>query len=155
SLFYDLVEAFHFRLIARHRISTVPRREQFEMGELAEHWADIGELEHQPLHHFVFFGHVLRQEFSALLGKIHQDRAGFEHGIRLATRPLVIDDSGNFRVRIDLDEIRIVLLALPYIDEMLLVGQLRLFEHDVDFLYVRAGQGIKIDHWHYPQNSTG
>ncbi|MGB6654458.1 MAG: hypothetical protein WBE64_20160, partial [Xanthobacteraceae bacterium] len=26
------------------------------------------------------------------------------------------------------------------------VGELGLFEHDVDFLHVRAGQGIKIDH---------
>jgi hypothetical protein len=30
---------------------------------------------------------------------------------------------------------------------MLLVGQLRFFEHDVDFLYVGTGQCIKIDHW--------
>jgi hypothetical protein len=29
---------------------------------------------------------------------------------------------------------------------MLLIGQLGFFEHDVDFLHVRAGQGIKIDH---------
>jgi hypothetical protein len=29
---------------------------------------------------------------------------------------------------------------------MLLVGQLRLFEHDVDFLHVRAGQRIQVDH---------
>jgi hypothetical protein len=29
---------------------------------------------------------------------------------------------------------------------MLLVRQLRLFEHDVDFLHVRAGQRIKVDH---------
>src|SRR3984885_5850191 len=39
-----------------------------------------------------------------------------------------------------------VLLAFPHVDEMLLVGQLRLFQHDVDFLHVRAGQRIQVDH---------
>jgi hypothetical protein len=29
---------------------------------------------------------------------------------------------------------------------MLLIRELGFFEHDVDFLHVRAGQGIKIDH---------
>src|SRR4029077_4272398 len=32
------------------------------------------------------------------------------------------------------------------VDEMLLVGQLGLFEHDVDFLHVRAGPRIQVDH---------
>jgi len=39
-----------------------------------------------------------------------------------------------------------VLLAFPYIDEMLFVRQLRLFEHDVDFLNVGTSQRIKVDH---------
>jgi hypothetical protein len=42
------------------------------------------------------------------------------------------------------------LLALPHIDEVLLVRKLRLFEHDVDFLHVRAGQRIKINHVGFP-----
>ncbi len=144
----NLVKPFHFGLIARHRIGMilVLGREQLEVRELTEHRPDIGQLKHQPLQHFVFLRHVLGQEFSGLLGKIHQDRARFEHGVRLAAGAFVIDDRRNFRVRIDLDEIRIVLLALPYIDEMLFVRQLGLFEHEVDFLNVGTGQRIKVDH---------
>src|ERR1700722_19100762 len=116
------------------------------MGELAEQRADAGDLEHQPLHDVISLRHVGRPESSGLLAEIHQDRAGLEHGIGLAARAIAVDDHGNFRVRIDLDEIGSVLLALPHIDEMLLVGQLGLLEHNVDLLHVRAGQRIKVDH---------
>jgi len=98
------------------------------------------------LQHVVFSSHIGGQEFSRFLGEVHQDRAGLENGDRLAAGTFVVDDGGDFRVRIDLDEIRVVLIALPHIDEMLLVGQFGLFQHDVDFLHVRAGQRIKIDH---------
>jgi hypothetical protein len=29
---------------------------------------------------------------------------------------------------------------------VLLIGQFRLFEHNVDFLHIRTGQSIKVDH---------
>ena len=108
--------------------------------------ADAGGLEEQPLQHVVFLRHVLGQEFAGFLGEVHEDRARLDHRIGLAARAFVVDDRWNFRVRIDLDEIGAVLVALPHVNEVLLVGQLRFLEHDVDFLHVRAGQCIKVDH---------
>ena len=58
----------------------------------------------------------------------------------------MIDDGGNFRVRIDLNELGAILIALPNVNEMFLGRQARFFEHYVDFLHVRASQCVEIDH---------
>ena len=58
----------------------------------------------------------------------------------------MIDDCRNFRVWIDLNELGTILIPLPNFDEMIFLRQVRLFEHDIDFLYVRAGQCVEIDH---------
>ena len=41
----------------------------------------------------------------------------------------MIDDRGNFRVWIDLNELGPTLIPFPNVDEMLLIRQVRLFEH--------------------------
>jgi len=38
------------------------------------------------------------------------------------------------------------LVALPHVDQLAVVGQLALLEHDEDFLHVRRGQRVEVDH---------
>src|SRR5882672_12903453 len=58
----------------------------------------------------------------------------------------MVDDRRDLAVRVDLEKFRLVIVALPDVDEDLLIGQPGLLEHDVDFLYVRTGQRIKVNH---------
>src|SRR5262245_7597671 len=145
-LLQHLVEPLQLRGVACLPVLAAGRREHLEMSPLAEHRADARHLDHQPLDDLVFFRGILRQELPGLLGKVEQDRARLEHRVWLSARALVIDDGGNLVVRIDLQELGLVLLARPDVDEVLLVGQPGLFEHDVDLLHVRAGQCVEIDH---------
>jgi len=82
----------------------------------------------------------------AVSGEVEQDRAGLDHGVRLAARPVVINDDRDLVVGVDLGKFRLVLIALPDVDEVFLVGQPAFLEHDVDFLHVGAGERVKIDH---------
>src|SRR5580704_13444246 len=145
-LLQKLVETLNLRCIAPHGIIVALRREQLEMRPLAEHRPYPGELNEQPLDHLIFFGHVLGQELARLVREIKQNGAGFEDGERPAARPLVIDDDRDLAVRIELEELRLELIALPHVHEMLLVRQGAFLEHDVDLLHVRTCQSVEIDH---------
>src|SRR5581483_4311125 len=107
---------------------------------------DAGELDHQPLDDLVALGHVGGQEAAGFFGEIKQDRARLEHRIGLSAGALVVDDDGNLAVRIELFELRLVLLALPHVDGLDGVGEAKLLEQDEDLLHVRTGEGVKVDH---------
>src|SRR5436305_13235510 len=54
------------------------------MAALAELWALIGHLPHDPLVHLVLAAQILRPEAPRLLGDVHHDRARLEHRDRRA-----------------------------------------------------------------------
>ncbi len=105
ALLEQLIEPLQFRGVAGHRIVAAGlRREQLEMGPLAEHRSDAGELDHQPLDHLVFPGGVGGQKLSGLLGEIEQDRTRLDHRVWPAAGTVMIDDGRDLAVRIDAGE---------------------------------------------------
>ena len=116
------------------------------MHHLAEHRADSGHLGHQPLDGIVFGSSVGRQQLAGFLGQIQQDRAGFEAGIRLAARPIRIDDDGDFGVRIQRQKFGVELLAGKHIDRRDGKLQAEFFQRDVDFDDVGAAHAIQGNH---------
>ena len=117
------------------------------MREVAERRPHIRDLDHQPLDHVVLPRRVPGHELAGLLGEIHQDRAGFEHRVRLATRPVLIDDHRNLLVRIELLEVgRECCRARPDVDRLEIIRQPALLEHDENLLHVGAGQSVEVDH---------
>ena len=69
--------------------------------------ADTCSNEHQPGIHFTACGQAVgRQEFPGLFGQIKQ------HGVAVEHDGIAIHQSGSLGVRVDLEERRIVLLAL-------------------------------------------
>ena len=96
------------------------------MHRLAEHRADARHLDHHPLDDIVALAGVLGQELAGLFGEVEQDRPELDHGVGLPARTVMIDDRWNLGVRIDLQELRAELLALPDVDELGVIGQARL-----------------------------
>jgi hypothetical protein len=58
----------------------------------------------------------------------------------------VVDNDGDFLVRIELLEIGRMVRGSPDIDGLEIVLEPALLEHDENFLHVRAGQSIEVDH---------
>ena len=75
-----------------------------EMVHLTEDRSDTPHLKHQPLDDLVAGRQFRRHELSRLLGQIHEDGTGLEHGIRLTVGTVLIDDGRDLGVRIDGDE---------------------------------------------------
>ncbi len=145
-LLVEIVELDRLGAIATLAVVIAARREAAEMHVLAEHRPDGGDLHHQPLHDVVALDRIVRDELAGLLGKIEQNRARFDHRIGRAAGAFAVDDRRDFLQRIDLGEFRRELVALPHVDDLGVVGQFALLEHDEDLLHVRRGQRVEVDH---------
>jgi len=78
---------------------------------LTEHRADMPHLEHQPLQSVVALARILGQELFGFLREIEQNRIGFHHGVRAATRPFGIHDCRDLVVRAQFQVLRAELFA--------------------------------------------
>ena len=82
---------------------------------------------------------------AGLVREILQDRPGLEQRQRLAAGPVRIEDGRNLAVRIQRQEFRRLLVVLVEVDQMHLVGQSDLFQHDRDLDAVRRRQRIELE----------
>ena len=98
----DAEETLHLRAKAFERalVFNLAAGEFVEEAKLSEHRPNEGHLEEDPLNRLVARNRIRRQELTGLLGKIEQDRSGFEEAHRPPARPIGIDDRGNLSVRI-------------------------------------------------------
>src|SRR6185312_10618516 len=131
--------------VERTLVLDLPAGEFVEKADLAEHRADRGHLEEQPLDRLVAPRGISGDELARLLGEIEEDRARFEQEQRLASRARGIDDRWDLAIRIERQELGRLLVALAEVDEMRLVGKADFLEHDRDLDPVRRRQGIKLE----------
>ena len=97
-----------------------------------------------------FAAGVLWQQLAGLLRQIKQDRAGLEHGVRLAVRSLRIDDDRHLGVRVQLQERVVELLAGEHIHRLHRVGQRQFLQRDIDLDDVGASHPVQGYHREYP-----
>src|SRR6185503_13826312 len=142
----DAVQAVGLVLVAVHGVLDLLRRVAEEVVRLAEHRADMAHLRHHPLHHLPALAQVLRQEFACLRGEVEQHRARLGERERLAARAVRVDHRRDLVVRRHLEEVRLELVAGADIDRMHVVLEAGLLQHDVDFVSVRRGPGVEVDH---------
>ena len=116
-----------------------------EKADLPEHRPDPAHLEVQPLDGLLSPRRIGWQKLAGLLGEILQDRAGLEQRQRLAAGPVRIEDGRDLAVRIQRQEFRRLLVVLVEVDQMHLVGQSDLFQHDRDLDAVRRRQRIELE----------
>src|SRR6185312_16256653 len=86
------------------------RRVGVEMSKAAAEIRRASHLPEQPGQTFGSLRRLLRHESTELLGKVEQDRAGFEHADRLLSA--AIHERGNLRVRVHGDEAAAELFTL-------------------------------------------
>jgi hypothetical protein len=67
---------------------------------------------------------------------------------------LLIDDRGDFAVRVDGHELGLELISLADIDGMRNIGQRALFEHDGDLAAVGRRPGVQVDQDSLPGKSV-
>ena len=84
------------------------------------------------------------QQLAGLLREILQDRAGLEQRQRLAARTIGIEDRRDFAVRIEREEFRRLLVVLVEVDQVQLVRQPDLLQHDRHLDAVRRRQRIEL-----------
>lgn len=111
---------------------------------LAEHRADRGDLQRQPLQHLVTGAGVLRDELAGLFGEILQDRAGFPEAQRLSAGTMRIDDRGNLPVRIEREEFRRPALVLSDVHRVRFIRQPHLLKRDRDLHAIRRRKRIEL-----------
>src|SRR6185437_13981286 len=85
-----------------------------------------------------------RRQLAGLVGEIDQDGAALEEAHRLAAGTVGIDDRRDLAVRIERHELRRLVLVLADVDEMRLVGQADLLEHDRHLHPVRRRQAVEL-----------
>ena len=85
------------------------------------------------------------EQLAGLLGEIEQDRAGFEQAERLAAGAVGIEDRRDLAVRIERQEFRRLLVVLAEVDQMRLVGQPGLLQHDRHLHAVGRRQRIELE----------
>ena len=127
--------------VAVDGVGQLLRRVVAEVHRLAGIGADAGRHEEHPRQQLAarLVG-LRRQELAGLLGEIEQDRARIEHD------GVAIDDGRHLGVRIDLEEFRLVLVALAGVDRNRFVRQAGLFEKQRDLGRVRRGGVIELQH---------
>jgi hypothetical protein len=115
------------------------------MHRLARIGADAGGHEHQPGQHLPAIGRGIgRQELAGLLGEVEQDRVAVEHD------HAVIVDRRHLGVRIDLEKLRLELVALAGIDRHQLEGQAGFLEKQRHLGGVRRRVEVKFEHQKSP-----
>ena len=113
---------------------------------MAEHRTRAAHLKHQPLDHEVARRRLSRHQHPRLLGQMHENGARFEHRVRGAARPVMIDNRRNLVVGTDLHVLGLVLIARAHINTVHPIRELYLLEHDGGLTTVRRAKGVKIDH---------
>src|SRR5438270_295780 len=107
------------------------------MAALAELWALIGHLPHDPLGHFVFAAQILRPEAPRLLGDVHHDRARLAHRDRRAAALWsMIDHRRHAVLRVHLQKFGRELIAALDVAGDDLVLKPAFLQQDGDFLAV-------------------
>src|SRR5262249_27492819 len=119
--------------------------ESMEIADLAEHRAYRRYLEEQPIEGLVTPCRIGRHELSCLLGEIEKNRPRFEKRQRLVPWAGRIDDCRNFAVGAERRKLRRTLVALAEVDEVRLVRQTDLLQHDRDLHAIRRRQGIELE----------
>ncbi len=83
-------------------------------------------------------------QFAGLLGEIDQDRPGLDQGQRLAVRTLRVDQGRDAAGRVDLQVIRLFLVALRQVQNMDLAGDAAFVDRDRGALPVAGAGGVKL-----------
>src|SRR5438045_2284891 len=117
-----------------------------EVRRLAEHWADTGNLEHQPLPADRALRRVARHKAAGLLGEVEQDRAGFPEHKVAAIWPLMVDYDRGLVVRVERQELRRQLIAGQDVDSLQRPRQAHLVQRDGDLPRIRRRAAIESDH---------
>jgi hypothetical protein len=118
-----------------------------EVIVLPGHRTKAAHLPEQPLDRLGAAAQVVADEFAGLVGEIEQNGAGLEHRDRCAAAGrIVVDDGWDAVVRRHRQELRLELLTLADIDRDELVRQSGFFEENRDFVAVRRGPVMYVDH---------
>src|SRR5437660_5028509 len=117
------------------------------MAALAELWALIGHLPHDPLGHLILAAQILRPEAPRLLGDVHHDRARLEHRDRRAAALWsMVDHRRHAVVRVHLQKFGRELIAALDVAGDDLVLKPAFFQQDGDFLAVGGRPVMQIEH---------
>ena len=117
------------------------------MMVLARKRTQIGDLPDQPLQAIDAAALVGRDKAADLLGKIKQNRAGFENRDRgAAIAGSMVDDRRDAIVRRDFKKLGRELLTLVDVDCMNRVGKSRLFQEHGHLVTVGRGPVVQVDH---------
>src|SRR4030095_2279621 len=110
---------------------------------LAHHRPDTAHLEHQPLDDQGPPLAIRGQELPRLLGEVDHDGARLEDGevVRVA-----VDDGRNATIRVDAEELGLLLVAGEKVHDVDLVRNAELLERDGRLVPVRGGSGVEVDH---------
>jgi hypothetical protein len=101
----------------------------------------------QPFERRSAVAQILGDELAGLVGEIEQDGAGLEHRDRLAAvGRFMVDDGGNAVVRRHRQKLGLELFALADIDRNDFVIQPGFLEKNRDFVAVRRGPIMYVDH---------
>ena len=130
--------------LKRPLVGKILAGEFVEEADLPEHRPDPAHLKVQPLDGLVSQRRIIRQKLAGFVREILQDRPGLEQRQRLAAGPVRIEDRWNLAVRVHRQEFRRLLVVLVEVDQMYLVGQSDLFQHDRDLDAVRRRQRIEL-----------
>ena len=102
---------------------------------------------HHPLRDLVLAADFLREKAPFLLAEIHHDRPRLEDADRRAAAlRVVIDQRRHAVVGIELQELRLELVAAPDIAGDKVVIEAQLLEQDRDLLAVRCRPVVKLEH---------
>src|SRR5690554_2460504 len=141
-----LQKASGLPLVALDGVRNLLGRVAIEDVRLPHHWADTRHLKHQPLNGARAALPITWKESLGLLGQVNQDGARLEDGEIIF---VAIDDGGDPAIGVDLEELRTLLFELRERELVDPVRKAHLFEGDGDFLAIRSGGGIEVDHLAY------
>jgi hypothetical protein len=117
------------------------------MAAFAKLWPLIGHLPDDPLSDFVFPAQILREESTLFLRQIHHDCAGLENADRRAAALwIVVDQHRHAVVGVDLQKLRLELVAAADVARYEIVIETQFLEQDRDFLAVWGRPKMEIEH---------